>query len=480
MRDYMSQLARNTSYFTLALVLQKIISLSYFTLYARYLGAADLGLYYFAISVTSIFGIFIDFGIGNVITREVSKAPEKAKSILANVMALKLPLALITIGALVLWSTLWDYEPIVKQLIYISCITMLFDGFTNAFFAVARGFHNLKYESISSVLFQLIVLVLSLFILKEDWGIAWLMSTLALASAFNFFYAMFTVRNVWKIGPWPRWDPVLIRSLVKLTLPFGMFVVVQRFYTYFDSVLLFKLAGDRAVGLYQVPFKIIIALQFLPLAFVASLYPTLSSYWHNAREKLSVALEQGIKYCLLISIPLSVGAIILADQIVLLFKNDFGESAMLLRVSMLAVPFMFVGFPIGSLLNACDRQKRNTVNMTITAFLSAAINIILIPRYGVLGACITTVISSIVMLVLGVIVVPSITKLRIKTLLLMIVQVLAAATVMGILTYILKEYLNPIVTILISAASYGVALYIFGVFSKEEIKSALRVFHKSV
>ncbi len=51
---------------------------------------------------------------------------------------------------------------------------------------------------------------------------------------------------------------------------------------------------------------------------------------------------------------------------------------------------------------------------------------------------------------------------------------------MGILTYVLKEYLNPIVTILISALSYGVALYLFGVFSKEEIKSALRVFHKSV
>ncbi len=480
MRDYMSNLARNTSYFTLALVLQKIISLSYFTLYARYLGAADLGLYYFAISITSIFGIFIDFGISNVITREVSKAPEKAKSILANVMALKLPLALITIGAVVAWSTLWHYDPIVKQLIYISCVTMLFDGFTNAFFAIARGFHNLKYESISSVLFQLIVLVLSLFILKEEWGIAWLMCTLAAASAFNFFYAMFTVRNVWKIGPWPSWDPALIRNLVKLTLPFGLFVVVQRFYTYFDSVLLFKLAGDRAVGLYQVPFKTIIARQFLPLAFVASLYPALSSYWHNSREKLSGALEQGIKYCLLISIPVSIGAIILADQVVLLFKNDFGESALLLRVSMLAVPFMFVGFPIGSLLNACDRQKRNTVNMTITAFLSAAINIILIPRYGVLGACITTVISSIVMLVLGLVVVPSITKLRVKTISLIIIKILAAAALMGALALVLKEYLNPIITILVSALCYGLALFIFGVFNKDELRSALRVFHKKV
>jgi len=474
----MTSVAKNTSYFTLALILQKVISLTYFTLYARYLGAADLGQYYFAISITSIFGIFIDFGIGNVITREVSKAPEKAKTILANVIALKIPLALLTAGALLIWSNALHYDLIVKQLIYISCLTMIFDGFTNSFFAIARGFHTLKYESISSVFFQTIVLILSLIVLHEHQSVVWLMATLTTASAVNFFYSMIVVRKVWKIPAWPKWDPQLIRQLIKLTIPFGLFVLVQRFYTYFDSVLLFRLADSRAVGLYQIPFKIIIALQFLPLAFVASLYPALSSYWHNAREKLSLALEQGIKYCLLISIPVSMGAISLADQIVLLFKSDFGEAAPLIRISMLAVPFMFVAFPIGSLLNACDQQKRNTINMTITAFFSATLNIILIPRYGAMGACITTVISSILMLTLGLLVVPRITTLRLKHTIIMIAKIAGAGIVMTVFALLVKYHLHPIVTIISSVFVYALAIVAFRAITKEEMGGLKKIFTK--
>ena len=43
MADKIGNLARNTSYFTLALIGQKLISLAYFTIYARELGPADLG-----------------------------------------------------------------------------------------------------------------------------------------------------------------------------------------------------------------------------------------------------------------------------------------------------------------------------------------------------------------------------------------------------------------------------------------------------
>ena len=49
-----NNIARNTSYLTLALILQKIISFTYFTLLARYVGPVSLGKYYFAISFTTI------------------------------------------------------------------------------------------------------------------------------------------------------------------------------------------------------------------------------------------------------------------------------------------------------------------------------------------------------------------------------------------------------------------------------------------
>lgn len=465
----MANIAKNTSYFTLALVLQKIISLTYFTIYARALGPADLGQYYFAISITSIFSIFIDFGLGNVVTREVAKFPEKARSILASTIAVKLPLALITVLAVIAWSFIWGYNPMTRQLIYICSIAMVLDSFTGIFYAVIRGFHNLKFESISSILFQLIILLLSLVILKRGGSINWLMGALLAASLFNFIYSFTVIKSFWKISVAPIWDRPLIRKLFGMALPFGLFVVVQRFYTYFDSVLLFKMAGDRAVGLYQVPFKIVIALQFLPMAFVASLYPVLSTYWHSNREKLALAFEKAVIYCLVLAIPVTFGTIALADKIILLFKEQYTETGILLKVIMLALPFMFLGFPVGSLLNACDRQKRNTINMAITAFTSAILNIILIPRFGVLGACITTLITTVLMLTLGFVVIPQIINLHWRAILISLGKIVLSGFVMSIVVELVKNNLNPIITIIIAGIVYVIALYVFKGVSKEDI-----------
>lgn len=469
----MPNLAKNTSYFTLALVLQKIISLTYFTIYARALGPADLGQYYFAISITSIFSIFIDFGLGNVVTREVAKFPEKANSILSNVIAVKLPLAIVTALAIIAWANIAHYSDITMQLIYISTGAMVLDSFTGVFYAVARGFHNLKFESISSVLFQVIILTLSLFVLKEHWGISWLMGTFLAASLFNFIYSWSIIKSIWKLRVRPRLDKALIKELFAIALPFGIFVIVQRFYAYFDSVLLFKLAGDRAVGLYQVPFKISVALQFLPMAFVASLYPALSSYWHTAKEKLAPAFEQAVIYCLAIAVPVTLGTIFLAEKVVLLFTKEFTESTLLLKVSMMAVPFMFLAFPLGSLLNACDRQRRNTINMTITALVSAGLNIILIPRLGVLGACITTLITSILMLILGLVVIPSITKLHWRKTLIALTKILVSGFGMVLVVLAIKNMIHPILTIISGAVVYGALLFLLGGITKEDIMSLL-------
>ena len=102
MSPKIANIAKNTSYFTLALILQKVISFTYFIIIARALGPEDLGKYYFAISFTTIFAIFIDLGLANVLTREVAKTEEKAAQFLNAVLAIKIPLAVISFGALII------------------------------------------------------------------------------------------------------------------------------------------------------------------------------------------------------------------------------------------------------------------------------------------------------------------------------------------------------------------------------------------
>jgi O-antigen/teichoic acid export membrane protein len=247
---------------------------------------------------------------------------------------------------------------------------------------------------------------------------------------------------------------------------------------YLDSVLLSLFAGDHQVGIYQIPFKIIFALQFLPLAFVASLFPAMSHYWHNNRDQLSITFERAMNYLIIISLPVSAGGIILADKIMVIFKSGFNDAILPLQITMAAVIFMFLNFPVGSLLNACDRQKTNTVNMGVVLAASVILNLILIPRLAAIGASLTVLLTNLLMFVLGMAVVPRIAKYDYKKIIIMFLKSLLAVLVMGAVGYYLKNQINLILTVIFSGLSYFIALYAFKGFKKEDVLSIYQSFRK--
>jgi len=475
-----ANIAKNTSYFTFALILQKVISFSYFIVLARALGPEDLGRYYFAISFTTIFAIFIDLGLANVLTREVAKDERRTVALLGNILALKIPLAIFSFLLVLFFINSSDYPELTRHLVYISSISMILDSFTLTFFAVIRGFHNLFFESIASVIFQAVILSSGIIFLRLNMGLKWLLGALVFASAFNFLYSLILVWKKWGIEIRPKIDKVLLRQIVKVAIPFALFAVFQRFYTYLDSVILSALAGDRYLGLYQVAFKIIFALQFLPLAFTATLYPAMSSYWVSNKEQLSITFERAMNYLIIISIPIAVGIIALADKIVLIFKSGYGEAVLPLRITMVALIFIFLNFPIGSLLNACDRQKQNTKNMGIVLAVSIILNIILIPTYKAVGASITVVVTNFLMLVLGLVLVPGIIKVRYRKILRTFFVSLIGALIMAGFTIALKSHINMFLLFFASGCIYFTVLYGLGGFKKEDVVSIYKSFSRKI
>ena len=477
MSTRVANIARNTSYFTLALILQKVISLTYFTLYARTLGPADLGKYYTAISLTSIFLIFIDVGLSNVLTREIAKDNSRANAWLSSAMAIKLPLALLTSLALVGLVNVLNFPELTRQLVYLSIACMVLDSFTLTFFACSRAFHNLKFESVSSIIFQLIVLVGSLFILSHGGGVRWLMLSLVAASLYNFIYSFLVLWRYWRIKPWPVWHWLEIKRIWLLAAPFAGYAIAQRAYTYLDSVMLAKLVGDVATGIYQVPFKIINALQFLPMAFVASLYPALSLYWHSNRSQLGVTFTRAIQYSAIISLPIAIGGWVTADKLVMIFSDGYTGAIWPLRLGLAALPFMFIGYPIGSLLNACDRQKRNTYNMLIVLLASIAANLFLIPRYGVVGASLTVMLTNILMVVLGISQIKSILG-QSPQLLSGLLRILVAAGLMGLAVWQAKFIDNIFILVAWGGFIYLTALFAVKAWRWSDIVSILKSFRR--
>jgi len=473
-----NNIAKNTSYLTIALILQKVISFTYFAFLARNLGPENLGKYYFALSFTTIFAIFIDLGFINFLTREVAKKQEAAAKLLGNILSIKLLLTFITTALVLVVINLFNHDQLTKDLVYISIICMVLDSFSTTFFATIRGFHNLKYESISSVIFQVIVLSFGLVAMELGLNLRLVLGTLALASIYNFCYSFWVLRHRIGIRLQLLYDSELTRSIFKISLPFALFAIFQRLYTYLDSVFLSLMAGDYYVGLYQVAFKIIFALQFLPLAFTASLYPAMSTYWLSSKPQLTIAFERAMNYLIIISLPIIFGTIMLADKIVLIFKSDYAEAVLPLQITITALFFIFVNFPIGSLLNACDRQRRNTFNMFIVMVASIGLNLILIPIFKTIGASITVLLTNFLMFVLGIVWVKKIIVYSPRKNLVVFAKALAASLIMSLAVFILKPWINILLITGVAMLIYFSLIYLLGGFRKADILYIIASFKK--
>ena len=125
-----NKLVKNTGYFTIALVIQKVISFTYFSYLATQIGSEKIGQYFFAISFVTIFSVFLDFGLSSLLTREIAKARETIQKLVSNVIAIKLVTSVIILIAIYITINLLNYSLDIKNLVYLSCITMLIDSFT--------------------------------------------------------------------------------------------------------------------------------------------------------------------------------------------------------------------------------------------------------------------------------------------------------------------------------------------------------------
>lgn len=478
MSDKVSNIAKNTSFFTIALVFQKVVSFAYFTILARSLDPEYLGKYYFAISFAMIFSVIVDMGLANVLLRETAKKQEEASRFLGSVLLIKIPLAFLTMLVIFIFAHFTDMPAASRALVYLASASMIFDSFTAVFFAVIRAFHNLIFESFYSVVFQLIMMMCGLYFLHLGLGLNYLMLAMVAASTFGVLFSLSLVKFRWRINLLSEADRGIARNIVGIAIPFAAFTVLQKLYTYLDSVLLSYLAGDRYVGLYQISFKIIFALQFLPMAFTASLYPAFSLYWQKNREQLAVTFERAINYLVIISLPISVGVISLADKIVLLFKPEYIEAVPSLRIVMLSLVFVFLNFPVGSLLNACDRQKTNSVNMAIALVISIAMNFILIPHWQVAGASTTVFVSNFLMFVIGMYRVPEIITYNGRKNVIVFMKAIGAAVLMSMLVFGLKNYLNIFLIVPLAGIFYFVVLFILGGFRRDDVVSIYQSFFR--
>jgi O-antigen/teichoic acid export membrane protein len=169
-------------------------------------------------------------------------------------------------------------------------------------------------------------------------------------------------------------------------------------------------------------------------------------------------------------VPAAVGIACLADKIILtLYTAEFTPSILTLQIFILAVIPMFLNYPAGAILNACDKQGRNTFNMGLTMVLNIILNLILIPQYQYVGAALASLVSLTVLFILNLGQVPKIIKYDGKYLGIKSVKSLLSAFVMAAVIIGLKAQFNFVILIIIGAIVYLGIMYLIKGFTREDV-----------
>ena len=229
---------------------------------------------------------------------------------------------------------------------------------------------------------------------------------------------------------------------------------------YNSDLIFLRFFRDRAaVGLYAAAYLLVSFISNLGTAYGLSLLPSLT-------RTASLPADHGKLYhtatahVFAIGFPITLGGCLLASQIIaLLFGSQYSDSADALRILIWAIPVSLLrDVPVMALM-ASGREDRI---LRLTAWAAAAglaLNFLLIPPYGIIGAAIATVATEGIRMVLAL---AAVRKYGFElTRMSRLWKSMLAGTVMAALLLLLSPSALWLALVL-GAAGYGASLALLG------------------
>jgi O-antigen/teichoic acid export membrane protein len=398
------KVVKNTVLYTIATIAQKAISFVYFWVLSSNLAPAALGAYLGMLSFASLASIGMDLGLTPLLTRQAAKEEEAAGVLLRATYAIKVPLVLGTI--LVLWVVMFVLSVLGVVsltgtewvLLGGASIIISVDAFTSGAYAILRARQNVVIESRAIVLFQTTVLVIGVASVLLSGNILLIMASLMTGSIVNAVYTLSRVRRLLRGAISPFFDAPRIRELLRLLPSFATAGIFMKVYQQADVVLLRLLTDTHTVGLYSIPAKITTALQTLiPGAFSAAVYPTLSNYAHTDRARLEHLFRYTFGILFLLSLPVGAFLAILTPVLLSTVWPQYRSVAPAMAGMLAVVPFLFLPFATGALLNATGKERQTSRNRVAMTIVNVACSVVCIPLFRERGTAIAFVLAHVLL-----------------------------------------------------------------------------------
>lgn len=363
---------------------------------ARHFGPANFGLWNYAIAFTALFGAVSALGMDGVLVRELVRDPSKTGALLGTAMFLRLiasTLAAISAVAALLW--LRPGDPLVLVLVALNAFVLVFQSSQ-----IIDLYFQAQMRTRPAVLAVnaafLLATIGRVWLLAIGASMEWFAGSLVFEAGLAALLLWVAYRSAARRRiPW-RVDSKVAKSLLDESWPLLLSSLAVMVYMRMDQVMLASIVGDEAVGQFSAALRIAEVWYFLPAAFLSAAFPAMMAKRAEAPKDYERYVQRLYDYMAWLGLAVALITTALAPWVIsVLYGPRFAPAASILTVQTWAGVTVAMSFVHGRWLLAEGLQKYGLAYTLAAAFVNMGLNLLLIPRFGAVGAAWATLASQI-------------------------------------------------------------------------------------
>jgi len=413
-KNYFHTIAKDSLWNTTNVAVTGVSSFIFSILLARFLHPDTYGRYIFIITVINVAVMLFDFGISSALNKYVPKYlnDKENKKIAVNFFKKTTTFQFVVVLAVVLlgWflrDRLKGYLPLnngnydlVFLFISLSVIFSVLSKQVVNYLSAAGGFRKVTLANIVVVLVNLVLIILFNFL---GFGIN---QYLFIPAIINILLVTLLARNFNPYISYSKGDSVKsidTKEVVTYSaISYINLIILYIIYSYSEVFFLNRFSEHKEVGFYTLAFMLSMIISTLPMLFHRPLFNAQYELLEKGEEDRSDNMTYfAVKFSSIIFIPVVILACyFMRDLVGLVYGSDYLKVATIF-------PFCILGSIISTILAPISLKVNNhnrlfgiaTLLTIIGAALNIAIDIILIPKYGSIGAGIANFTSQLVVVI---------------------------------------------------------------------------------
>ena len=400
-----------------------LISIFLLSVLTNYLSVEMFWMYSKIYNYVWIFVFLADLGLYTIAIREIANNKKDSEKIVWNVLTLR-TILWIVIFIFAIWIAYFldGYNSQLAILwITIACFFTMFQLWNSSILTLMQAHMKMEFSLVSTILWKLanfLCILWIVFLIFPDITdgnyfypfllimLSWLLGTICMTTL-NFLYA----KKIWKIRF--LFDRQYIWKIFKMSLPYWIALFLSVVYFKVDIILLSilepKEVADRSVALYSLPMKIVEVIMVIGGFYLNAMLPKISQDFKN---KNLISANKLINFSFKImyagSLLMATLWILFREHIIaIISKPEYLDSSLAFHswdaaiVVFWVILFHFLSLVfIYSLIASNQQSKLLKINLIVT-LVNIVWNIILIPYLSFMWAWLVTIISQIVLMILG-------------------------------------------------------------------------------